>query len=103
MLQQNTIAKQERWVTSLVFSPDSSKLFTGGGESLQFRDGDVKIWDTKTGAELASLVGGRPALRGLLAQLLRDGRPLNSGRPMRRTDRRRRRWRSQDLNERVRI
>ena len=51
------IAKHERWVTSLVFSPDGNLLITAGGESLQYRPGDVKLWDARTGAAAASLEG----------------------------------------------
>jgi WD40 repeat protein len=51
------MAKHNRWVTSLAFSGDGSQLVTGGGESLQYRPGDVKLWDPKTGALTASLEG----------------------------------------------
>src|SRR5688500_404368 len=51
------IAKHNRWVTSLAFNGDGSQLVTGGGESLQYRQGDVKLWDPKTGALVASLEG----------------------------------------------
>ncbi len=52
-----TLAKQNRWVTSAVFIDGGSKLVTGGGESLLYRAGDVKIWDIKSGAQLAALEG----------------------------------------------
>lgn len=52
------IAKHGRWVTDLAFSGDGSVLATVGGESLQYRPGDVKLWDPKTGALTASLEGG---------------------------------------------
>jgi COMPASS component SWD3 len=51
------IAKHSRWVTSLAFNGDGSQLVTVGGESLQYRPGDVKLWDPKTGALVASLEG----------------------------------------------
>src|SRR4051812_10439656 len=54
------IAKHTRWVTSLAFSNDGAMLVTVGGESLQYRPGDVKLWDPKTGALTASLDGGHP-------------------------------------------
>jgi WD40 repeat protein len=52
-----TLAKQSRWVTSAVFSDNGAKLVTGGGESLLYRGGDVKIWDVKSGSQLANLEG----------------------------------------------
>jgi WD40 repeat protein len=52
-----TLAKQNRWVTSAVFMNGGSKLATGGGESLLYRSGDVKIWDVKSGTQLASFEG----------------------------------------------
>lgn len=51
------LAKQSRWVTSAAFIKDGSQLVTGGGESLLYRAGDVKIWDVKSGAQAASLEG----------------------------------------------
>ena len=51
------IAEHERWVTSLVFSPADNLLATAGGQSLQYRPGDVKLWDTQSGSLLASLEG----------------------------------------------
>ncbi len=52
-----TLAKQTRWVTSLAFTADGNQLVTGGGESLLYRAGDVKIWNAKDGAQIASLEG----------------------------------------------
>jgi uncharacterized protein with WD repeat len=52
-----TLAKQSRWVTSAAFVQDGSQLVTGGGESLLYRAGDVKIWDVRTGTQTASLEG----------------------------------------------
>src|SRR5437762_7377130 len=52
-----TLAKQNRWVTSAVFIEGGSKLATGGGESLLYRAGDVKIWDVKSGAQLSAFEG----------------------------------------------
>jgi WD40 repeat protein len=52
-----TLAKQNRWVTSAVFIDGGTKLATGGGESLLYRNGDVKIWDVKTGQQSSSLEG----------------------------------------------
>ena len=51
------IAKHERWVTSLAFSNDGTLLASVGGESLQYRPGDVKLWDVKSGKLVASLEG----------------------------------------------
>jgi len=52
-----TLAKQNRWVTSAAFIKGGSQLATGGGESLLYRGGDVKIWDVKSGKLEASLEG----------------------------------------------
>jgi WD40 repeat protein len=52
-----TLAKQSRWVTSAAFISEGSQLVTGGGESLLYRAGDVKLWDVKTGNQVASLEG----------------------------------------------
>ena len=52
-----TLAKQSRWVTSVAFIENGAKLVTGGGESLLYRPGDVFIWDAKSGAQVAALVG----------------------------------------------
>jgi len=51
------IAEHERWVTSLVFSPTQNVLATAGGASLQYRPGDVKLWDPVSGSLMASLEG----------------------------------------------
>src|SRR6476646_1697814 len=55
--EPTTLAKQNRWVTSAVFINGGNQLATGGGESLLYRGGDVKIWDVKSGALSASLEG----------------------------------------------
>jgi len=52
-----TIANFDRWVTSIAFSPDGNTIATAGGQSLQYRPGDVMLWDAKTGAQIASLEG----------------------------------------------
>ena len=52
-----TLATQNRWVTSAVFLDGANRLATGGGESLLYRGGDVKIWDVKSGKLLSSLEG----------------------------------------------
>ena len=39
----SAIAKHTRWVTSLAFSNDGAMLASAGGESLQYRPGDVKL------------------------------------------------------------
>ncbi len=53
----STLAKQTRWVTSATFIKDGSELVTGGGESLLYRPGDLKIWNAKGGTEVAALEG----------------------------------------------
>ena len=55
--KEETIASHQRWVTSLAYSPNGSILATAGGESLQYRPGDVKLWDTRNGKLIASLEG----------------------------------------------
>ena len=51
------LAKYDRWVTSLGFSPANNMLVTAGGQSLQYRPGDVKIWDATSGNLVASFEG----------------------------------------------
>src|SRR5437762_1791833 len=69
-----TLAKQNRWVTSAVFISNGSQLVTGGGESLLYRAGDVKIWDVKSGAQAASLEGQPTIVWSLVASP--DGKTL---------------------------
>lgn len=45
----------DRWVTSV--SVSGNLLATGGGDSLMYRPGDVKLWDLSSGALLATLEG----------------------------------------------
>ncbi|MEQ8784918.1 MAG: WD40 repeat domain-containing protein [Pirellulaceae bacterium] len=52
--QPPTIGTLQRWVTSLAFLPDG-RLATVGGESLQFRPGDVNLWNVKSGKLLEAL------------------------------------------------
>src|SRR5437764_992010 len=69
-----TLAKQNRWVTSVAFINNGSQLVTGGGESLLYRAGDVKIWDAKSGAQAASLEGQPTIVWSLAASP--DGKTL---------------------------
>ena len=69
-----TLAKQNRWVTSLAFTADGNQLATGGGESLLFRPGDVKLWNPKDGTQIASL-DGQPTIVWSVA-LSADGQKL---------------------------
>ncbi|MCH2123550.1 MAG: WD40 repeat domain-containing protein [Pirellulaceae bacterium] len=55
--EASPLAKHDRWVTSMAFSADGSRLITGGGQSLQYRPGDITIWDTSNGALVTSLEG----------------------------------------------
>jgi WD40 repeat protein len=52
-----TLATQNRWVTSAAFIKDGSELVTGGGESLLYRAGDLKVWNVKGGTQVAALEG----------------------------------------------
>ncbi len=52
-----TIATHERWVTSVVHSPDGAVIATAGGQSLQYRPGDVLLWDAASGNLIAALEG----------------------------------------------
>src|SRR5688572_29014888 len=69
-----TLAKQGRWVTSAAFTSGGAQLVTGGGESLLYRAGDVKIWDVKSGAQVASLEGQPTIVWSLAASP--DGKTL---------------------------
>ncbi|MEX0713686.1 MAG: hypothetical protein WD278_15205, partial [Pirellulales bacterium] len=51
------LAAHANWVTSIAFSPDSSTLASVGGQSLLYRPGEVKLWDTATGQEKANYAG----------------------------------------------
>lgn len=48
--------KDRRGVWSLVYSPDSSKLISGG------QDGTIKIWDVKSGKLLRETSIEKPSL-----------------------------------------
>lgn len=69
-----TLAKQNRWVTSAAFINNGSQLVTCGGESLLYRNGDVKIWDVKSGAQAANLEGQPTIVWSLAASP--DGKTL---------------------------
>jgi WD40 repeat protein len=73
-----TLAKQSRWVTSAAFIKGGSQLTTGGGESLLYRAGDVKIWDVKSGAQVASLEG-QPTIVWSLAASADGNTMITSG------------------------
>src|SRR5262245_46640581 len=72
-----TLAKQSRWVTSAAFIEGGAKLISGGGESLLYRAGDLKIWDTKSGAQAASLEGQPTVVWSVAASA--DGKTLITG------------------------
>lgn len=69
-----TLAKQNRWVTSAVFMDGGNRLATGGGESLLYRGGDVKIWDVKSG-QLSASLDGQPTIVWSIAATV-DGKTL---------------------------
>lgn len=68
------IAKHENWVTTVLYSADGATLVTAGGQSLQYRPGDVKLWDAKSGNAIASLEGQSSNVWG--ACLSPDGKTL---------------------------
>ena len=45
------------WVTSVAFVPGGDLLATGGGNTLIFKPGEVKLWDLSTGKERKSFEG----------------------------------------------
>ena len=45
------------WVTSVAFAPGGDVLATGGGNTLIFKPGEVKLWDLSTGKERKSFEG----------------------------------------------
>ena len=47
--------EHDRWVTSV--SVASGMVASGGGQSLQYRPGDVSVWDLSTGEQKAALEG----------------------------------------------
>ncbi|HZN32976.1 MAG TPA: WD40 repeat domain-containing protein [Pirellulaceae bacterium] len=69
-----TLAKQNRWVTSAAFVEGGARLVSGGGESLLYRAGDLKIWDAKSGALAASLEGQPTVVWSVAASA--DGKTL---------------------------
>src|SRR5262245_48263468 len=52
---QPPIAAYTTWVTSVAFSPDGATLVTGGGQTLMYRPGEVRLWDVATGAEKSAI------------------------------------------------
>jgi WD40 repeat protein len=72
--QEEALAKHERWITSLAFSPDGSLLASAGGETLLYRNGDVKLWNPASG-ELAASLEGHPTVVWSVAFTL-DGQKL---------------------------
>ncbi|HUG69673.1 MAG TPA: WD40 repeat domain-containing protein [Pirellulaceae bacterium] len=55
--EAQTVATHNRWVTSVTHSPDGSMLATAGGQSLQYRPGDVLLWEAASGNLIAALEG----------------------------------------------
>lgn len=55
--EAKTIATHDRWVTSVTHSPDGSIIATAGGQSLQYRPGDVLLWEAASGNLIAALEG----------------------------------------------
>lgn len=48
---------QTSWVTSIAYTPDGGTLATGGGHTLVFKPGEVKLWDLANGKERGTLAG----------------------------------------------
>ncbi|MDA1050578.1 MAG: WD40 repeat domain-containing protein [Planctomycetota bacterium] len=55
--EAQTISTHERWVTAVTHSPDGAIIATAGGQSLQYRPGDVLLWDAANGNLIATLEG----------------------------------------------
>lgn len=55
--EAKTIATHDRWVTSIAHSADGAIIATAGGQSLQYRPGDVMLWDANSGNLIAALEG----------------------------------------------
>jgi WD40 repeat protein len=68
---QKYLGKHPRGALSVAFSPDGRLLASGGGE------GSIKLWDTKTGEEQATLVGHTGYVEALAFSA--DGNMLASG------------------------
>jgi WD40 repeat protein len=51
------ISTYQTWVTSLAFVPGKPWLATSGGQSLQFRPGEVQLWSLENGELLRSFPG----------------------------------------------
>lgn len=51
------IGGYQTWVTSLAFIPGKPMLATAGGQSLQFRPGEVNLWSLENGALIRSFPG----------------------------------------------
>jgi len=46
-------------VLSVTFSPDGERLASASGDMTTFADGEVKVWDARTGREILNLLHGR--------------------------------------------
>ncbi len=60
-----TIAGFKTWVIGLAYAPDGKTLASVGGESLLYRPGAVKLWDTASGKELQNLAGHETSVWGV--------------------------------------
>lgn len=62
-----TLRTFARWVTRVAFIPSAQGelLVSVGGESLHYRAGDVKVWETQTGTLVHSLEGHPTSVWGL--------------------------------------
>lgn len=66
------------WVNSVVFTPDSRFLFSGGGKSMhKSRDNRVLLWDLHTRRLVRVYRGARDAIRSIA--LSPDGRDIAAG------------------------
>ncbi len=71
------IAKHTDWVTTVEFSTADGTLASGGGQTLLYRPGEIKLWNPADGALKASLDGSPTCVWSVAFSP--DGKTLASG------------------------